>query len=1179
MTTKWNCGRRINSTEDNRLTVRKHFLFLAVCAIILSLSAIGLGQELAATLTGTVTDSSGAVVAGATVVVHSEETGADVRSVTTNDTGSFNITNLPAGRYTVTVGNGGFQTFVAKEVILNVAEKRPLDVQLVAGKVSEQMVVTAENVQIQTTTAEESGTVTGEQVRELALNNRNFEQLILLQPGVANQLPDKVGFGLANNTSISVNGARTGANNYTVDGADINDSGSNGTLLNTPSIDAIREFTLERSNYDAAFGRSGGGQIVVATKSGTNDFHGSAYEFNRNNFYNANTFGGRAAIAAGQPLSANDTVPIERYNDFGFTLGGPLFIPKVFHPEKDKTFFFWSEEWRKASTPGQNIINVPTPAELAGSFASPVTVAPANCVSNSGGVYTISKSCYSKNATAYLNAFMVNNPPNTTTGQLVTNYSQLNNFRQDIIRLDQNVGDKVRLFGRYMEDVVPQNEPFSLWGGGNYPGVETTAVNAPGRNLVINASATISPKVVNEVEYVDAWGAINSTLSGIANSPAFLGQLTNNTAFTDPNGRAPNVTFTGGTQAVPALTGLGNGSAPYFERNIDKNIFDNLSIQHGNHTIRTGFTAMWMQKTENASAGFATFDFSPTNGNPAFANFLLGQADSYTQPSKDTIPHLRYVNFEVYVQDDWKISPRLTLNAGVRWSYFPSPTDSNNTLNNIDPRLFSAANAAVIDPITGNMTGFTASGNPTSAATYANGLIFPTGTACTTAQAIAPQVTCSPFGSRVNASSNNNWGPRLGLAYDPLGNGKMAVRAGFGIFYDRSLNGIWEQNAFTDPPLVQTVTVNNNGSSGLNLFDNPLGGQLAGPPLGPNGLIATGTPTFKVPSYMDYNLSVQREILPSTVVEVGYVGTKGTHLLGDVDINQPTVAARLATPGDDVNAISPFAGYGVITDRNPIYTSNYNSLQISLNRRFNRGLTVQLGYTWSRLLTTSPEDRALATYNTYDLKQSYGPSTLNTPQMFIASYVYDLPFYRNQSGAIGKILGGWEISGITTIQSGQSLSITQNSDPFAAVTVPTSVGGCTISATVTSCPLYPGGLGMTRSGSTVQVRADQIGNAGGPKTAAEFFNTAAFTDAVGHFGTSRVGSVLGPGLQVWDMSLIKNIRFAERVGVQLRLETFNTFNHGNPMTVDTDVDDGASFGTVNGWHDPRNVQIGAKINF
>src|SRR5580700_2574863 len=466
--------RRRDLGQANELgTAQKLASFLAVCVVILGLSAAGLAQELAATLTGTVTDSSGALVAGATVVVHSNETGIDVRSVTTTNTGSFNITNLTAGRYTVTVKDAGFQTFVANEVVLNVAEKHTLDVQLKTGKTSETVEVIAENTPIQTTTAEESGTVTGEQVRELALNNRNFEQLILLQPGVANQLPDKVGFGLANNTSISVNGARTGANNYTVDGADINDSGSNGTLLNTPSIDAIQEFTLERSNYDAAFGRSGGGQVVVATKAGSNQFHGSAYEFNRNNFYNANTFGGRASIAAGNPLSANNTVPIERYNDYGFTLGGPLFIPKVFHPAKDKTYFFWSEEWRKASTPGTNQINVPTNAELGGTFTSPVTDATTpSCVTTSGGTYTISPSCYSKNAAAYLAAFMAPNPANDSTGtQLITNYSQLNNFRQDIIRLDQNIGDRIRVYGRYMEDVVPQNEPFSLWGGGKYPGV------------------------------------------------------------------------------------------------------------------------------------------------------------------------------------------------------------------------------------------------------------------------------------------------------------------------------------------------------------------------------------------------------------------------------------------------------------------------------------------------------------------------------------------------------------------------------------------------------------------------------------------------------------------------------------------------------------------------------------
>jgi hypothetical protein len=756
--------------------------------------------------------------------------------------------------------------------------------------------------------------------------------------------------------------------------------------------------------------------------------------------------------------------------------------------------------------------------------------------------------CVSQNAGAYLNAFM-SQFPGDGQGTLVESFSQLNNYRQDIIRADQEVGDRIRLYARFIQDSVPQNFPFGLWGTANYPGVETTALNAPGRNTVVNATINLSSRAVNEIEFVDSWGAINSNLTNaLADSSSFTGKLTNNTVYADPYGRAPNINFNSSGNV-----GLGNTSAPYFERNKDKNLFDNLSIQHGNHTIRTGFTSMWMVKTENGSGGAATFDFSNANGNADFANFLLGQADDYTQQSKDTIPFLHYVNFEAYVQDDWKVSRKLTLNLGVRYSYFPSPSDSNNTLVNFDPARFNPANAPAIDPATGKM----APGN--NAATYANGLIFPTGTACTAAHAIGPLVTCSPFGSMVNPSSNKNWGPRIGIAYDPFGDGKWAVRAGYGIFYDRSLNGIWEQNAFVDPPLVQTATINNNGSSSVNLFDNPNAGAAAGPPLGPSSLKVTGNPVFKVPSYQDYNLSVQHELMRNTVLEVGYVGTKGGHLLGDININQPTVAARLANPNTDANALVPFPGYQAIVSRAPVFTSNYNSLQVSLNRRFTQGLTLGVAYTWSKLLTTNPQDRDLGVADAYNLKGSYGASTLNTPQILGLSYVYDLPFYRNQNNLVGRVLGGWEISGITSIQTGQSITVTQGTDPFATAANNNS------------------GLNLAR-GATAQMRTDLIGDPHGPKTEAEFFNIAAFSTAVGHFGDERPGSVLGPGFQLWDISLIKNIHFVERVGLQLRLEAFNAFNHGSPNGVFTSIGSG-SFGQVSGWHDPRTVQLGAKIKF
>jgi len=1125
---------------------------------ILALPSINYAQELTATINGIVSDASNAVVPGATVVVHSNDTNADIRTVTTGSDGEYTATNLPAGTYTVTVHGAGFQSWTSKNVVLNVSEKRSLDVQLTIGKVAETVEVSSSAVPIEVSTAEQSQTITGTQVRELILNNRNFEQLLTLQPGVVANWGDEVGFGLANNTTVTVNGSRSTANNWTVDGADINDSGSNATLLNVPSIDAIQEFTLQRSNYDAGSGRSGGGQILVATKSGTSDFHGSAYEFFRNDYLNANSY---FSNATGTPRS------IERYNDFGFTVGGPIFIPGKTDMKKSKTFFFWSEEWRKTSTPNSETITaMPTAAELGGTFAgdlSPYVANPA-CVTVTGtGASAVSQlnlttaGCYSKNAQAYVSSIFSKYPANLSGSQFYYAYSQLNNFHQDIIRVDQVINDKVRFYGRYIMDDVPENQPTGLWAGNNFPGVVPTALDAPGKNVVGNLTWTISPRIANELEYVYSWGGINATASGIIGSSAFTGQLTNNYAYTDPYGRGPSVGIASSGLAV------GAGSAPYHERNIDQSIIDNLSLVQAKHALRFGFSLQAMEKTENASEGNPSFSFSnitDASGNilmPALAQFLLGQQASYSQVSHDVIPDLHYKNIEAYVQDDWKVTRRLTLNLGMRYSYFPTPSDAGNTLVNFSAGLFNMSNAPAIDPVTGLMV----AGQGITAANYANGLILPTGAACKAAQVIAPTATCSPYGATINPGTKGNIAPRLGFAWDPFGRGKTAIRGGYGMFFDRSLNGIFEQNAFGDPPLLQTTNVP------VGPFDNILSGAPAGAPLGPVGLTATGSPIWKTPYYQDFNLSVQPEILPNTKLEVAYVGTLGTHLLGDVNLNQPTVAARLASDAanaatgnyTNVNDLRPYPGYGNITARDTEFTSNYNSLQITLNRQVSRGLNVGVAYTWSKLLTDNSNDRGTAIADTYNPKLDYGPSAFNTPQIFVFNYVYDLPFYKGQSGFVGHVLGGWEISGITTIQSGQSLTIFQNADPFNLFN--------------TVAKINDGGLALQT------IRANRTATAiSYPKTVSSWFNQSAFTDAVGHFGTASNGQILGPGQQVWDIGFIKNTSITERIRLQFRGEFFNAFNHANFSSVDTNVDDG-SFGTLNGTHLPRNVQLGLKLYF
>ncbi len=1093
-------------------------------------------QELTATLAGTVTDSSGAVIPNATINITENATKA-VHTVQSDGSGNYVVTNLPAGAYTVSVSSAGFESFVAKSLALNVAEKRGFNIQLKAGAASTTVTVEAAAITVDTETSAQAGTLTGEQIAGLELAGRNFQQLVTLQPGVVSQMGDETSAG---NTAMSVNGARTTANNWTIDGADINDSGSNGTVINAPNVDAIQEFTLQRGNYDAGYGRSGGGQVLVATKSGSSSFHGGAYEFVRNTALDSNEWFNKRTQALNDEPNQN---AVNHHNVYGFTIGGPIFIPKVYNTDKKKTFFFWSEEWRKISSPGGDSFAAATQAQLAGTVAGNFTNAPEGCATynEESNTTTISPSCYSKNSQVYLTNVFDKYPANDGTNYTFA-YSAQNNFRDDIVRVDHYFNDKIHFYARYMNDDMPVDEPEGLWAGSNYPGLVNTLVNSPGKNVVGNLTWTINPKVVNEFEFVWSQGTYFSSIdSGQFATSTSVNQSLTNQWSPDPYGKVPAVAITG-------VTGFNAGSAPWNERNLDRTYFDNLSFNLGKHTLRAGFQIQQMIKTENAVNGEPSFSFN------SWGDFLVGNVASFGQTLPDIIPDLHFVNSEVYLQDDWKVTHRLTLNLGVRWSRLPSVTDVKNTLSNFDPNYYSAQYAPAIDggdAATDSSAGDFIAGQFVNGwellpATYTNGIIFPKGTECAAAQAIAPMSSCSPFGKYVNPNYNANFAPRIGFAYDMFGNGKTVGRGGFGIFYDRLLDGIWEQNAFGNPPFAQKTTIYNVP------FDNIKSGSAA-VNYGPNGITATGTPTFKVPNYVNYNLSLQHQLLPSTVLELAYVGAQARHLLGEFDENQPTVASRLTAPTNaSVNYIRPYAGYGGITSRFPGFTNNYNSLQFSANHH-SHGLQMGVAYTYSKDLTTNTSDRSNMATNSYDFNMDYGPSNYNQKHTFTANYVYELPWYRSQHGLVGKVLGGWEVSGITQFLAGQNFSLSNIRDPFDP-------------------------LGLNAGLGLGTYRPDQIAPVSMTKSVDQWFSTSSFQNAVGHFGSETNGSLVGPGYNNWDLAAIKHVKFAERYDFQLRGEFFNAFNHESFSTVDSSLADG-TFGQVIGGHSPRRIQIGAKFNF
>jgi hypothetical protein len=1058
-------------------------------------------QETTGTITGVVTDQTGAVLPGVSVTITNTNTSVS-RTVVTNQAGQYTATLLPVGAYEVTFELQGFQLVMLKDIALHVNDRLQLDGRLTLGGVAEIIEVTSARTLVQPVAALQS-TMTSTQVKELPLNNRNFVQLATLAPGVSSDLADEVGVGLTSVVSISINGGRRNAVNWLVDGVSDVDVGSNITLLSTPSLESIEEFKIITNGYQAEWPRSGGGIVNVVTKSGSARFAGSGYEFLRSDKLNANSF----FRNLNPDPAINSAPPKLKYNNFGGTVGGPV-VP-------GRMFFFFSEELRRINRVPPLTANTYDPAWLADSSNANYVPPP---LRDAG-------------ALKLLTLFPIPN----VTGRLqsLSTQAAINNTRQEVGRLDYDINQNYRLTGRYTHDNSFTEEPGGLFLGLAIPNVATTDTNVPGQVASAILRSTHGGSKLNELQFQFSSNRISDTnQSGDRNLRSALGL------------NIPDV-FPGndlGVMPLVAISGLSTiGANQLFKIEYNNyTLTDGFTWQRGTHGIKVGGLMTFEQKNENAAnVTQGSFSIGQGGGHTAFYNFLSGNADgscgnacTYTEAQTDVTEHLRFNRYEMFAQDSWRPRGNVTVDYGVRYSLYPPITDANNVLTNFLPTAYVAANA----PRCSNAACTTinlGTGDPL------NGII------------VAGKN--SPFGNAIYAFDKTDVQPRIGVTWDPSASGKTIYRGSYGVYYDQALVGIFEQNSFTNPPFVSTVSILNAKLS------NPASGTTS-TTSGVLALIGNGD-NFKTPRTQQWNAGVQRQLYAHGAVDVSYVGAHGDHLIRPIDINypQPADVLRLGS----VNLARPYQGYGAITLRETTARSNYWGLLSSFRHDAGAAGSLTLNYTLSRNRTDSTNDRDAVDIpqNPLDLAVEYADARTDRRHIFSANYVYMLPFFKDSgSPALKAALGGWQISGITAVNSGQ---------PVSRISASTN--------------------GFLRGG-----RPNIVADPGaGQQTANLFwFNPNAYAPAAdGTYGTSVRAEWRQPGRNQTDLSVSKNWSLNRTQRLQFRADMINAFNHtqwqadpnvgglDNTCTFSLTTCNavGDTFGQILNSRAPREIQLGLKF--
>jgi carboxypeptidase family protein len=1160
-----------------------------LCLFMCCTSSVKAQQD-AGNISGSVTDPKGAAIEDAKVTITNEKTGAK-RTSDTSSNGNFSVSLLPVGTYTVRIEAKGFKIGEHRGIDLHVREQKFLATALEVGQVNEVVEVVGGGTQVELSTGEVSSLIGSEQVKELPLNGRSFVQLTLLVPGASVSDTTRTGnTGLLAGVDISMSGSPANANAWLVDGVDNVDHGSGRTILVYPSVDSIEEFKVQRNSYGAEMSAAGGAQISLVTKSGTNAFHGSAYWFVRNDALNANNF---FLNAGGAPKAELE------YNNFGYTFGGPI--------KKEKIFFFWSQEWRRENRGVTRRSTVPTLLERQGNFSGPhsgnLTTPTDPFTGNRFPSDTIPANKLSPAGLALLKLWPEPTNSNTVNNWVAAPVTKIPTW-QIQGRGDWNITDKHNLMFRYTQDSWKNPAPNfgaegGLWGDTGFPTVDSDW-DQPSKNLGTRLTSTFGSNMVNQFQF------------SYANNRIFIATGLGQDINAEINSKIPEV-FPGPDARAHAvlwgspLPGIGANlwNAAPWENAQDLWIWkDDFSVTKGSHTWKVGALYSRNKKNEDccgASATQAQFwgptavpggaglgggwgdANAPGNGGQVTGNgladlLLKGTFWGSNESSSQPLNLVRWQDYEFYFADTWRAHSRLTLNYGFRYSYLPHTLQDDDRIGNFVLSLY----------------------NPALGGTPTNGMIYPKGLKLPD-QGIAggeANLKGIDVGRALRKNNHNLIQPRLGIAWDPTGAGKWAIRAGAGMFNGRSDLLHPHDMLHANPPFNSTV--NWGAGRPLDSLASPLPSGTAGTPSGAAAL------DYKNQGSYQWNLTIERELFKDTKVEVSYVGNRGHHLPINWDLNYVPSALRAQfareafTPdgpdGQQLRRLFPLKGSSSLIFQTNVGNSSYNALQMQLTKRFSKGFSYQASYSWSKLLALTDlnccgSGGATRLSDPDNPKYDRGLATFDRTHILTMNAIYKLPLLTNRPPMMKTLLGGWEATGIYQYATGVPLTVS---------------------------------LGNTLVGVFAN-RPNIVGNAAGPHTADQWLNPNAFalpTD-LGALGTAPKGVDRAPALNNLDLALYRNFALPrEGMSIQFRAEFFNVLNHTQFLNINTgfstgsgtnrsgqtvegisiipntntigcqirvndvatgrytsDCNTNADFGRPTRARDPREIQFGIKFNF